>query len=198
MPPEQIKHLEFIQNVITRMNTNSFQLKGWMVTIVTAVLALAATTKNPFIILVGLIPITILWGLDAYYLWQERKFRGLYKNVVSGIARNPPTIELLSMDASSYFSEQNSYKNALISPKIAYLYGPIITFIALVFVVGLLCWLYCPTSPIGAAKASPTKTSTLLPVKDSKKACNALFSEAVKPKGLINGSRFSLATPPRS
>ncbi len=27
MSPEKIKHLEFIQNVITRMNTNSFQIR---------------------------------------------------------------------------------------------------------------------------------------------------------------------------
>jgi hypothetical protein len=26
---EEVKHLEFIQGVITRMNTNSFQMKGW-------------------------------------------------------------------------------------------------------------------------------------------------------------------------
>lgn len=27
MEPDKLKHLEFIQNVITRMNTNSFQIK---------------------------------------------------------------------------------------------------------------------------------------------------------------------------
>lgn len=30
---DRIKYLEPVQNVITRMNTNSFQLKGWMITI---------------------------------------------------------------------------------------------------------------------------------------------------------------------
>lgn len=41
MADEQLKHLEFIQNVITRMNTNSFQIKAWAVTIVSALLAIA-------------------------------------------------------------------------------------------------------------------------------------------------------------
>jgi hypothetical protein len=31
MPSEKIKHLELIQAVVTRMNSNSFQMKGWMV-----------------------------------------------------------------------------------------------------------------------------------------------------------------------
>jgi hypothetical protein len=39
----KIKHLEFIQGVITRMNANSFQIKGWSVTITAALLALYAS-----------------------------------------------------------------------------------------------------------------------------------------------------------
>ena len=31
MKDDKVKHLEFIQNSITRMNQNSFLLKGWMV-----------------------------------------------------------------------------------------------------------------------------------------------------------------------
>lgn len=32
----KIKHLEFIQNIINRMNLNSFQIKEWMIMIVSA------------------------------------------------------------------------------------------------------------------------------------------------------------------
>jgi len=38
----QIKHLQLIQDVITRMNSNSFQMKGWMAAIMSAILALYA------------------------------------------------------------------------------------------------------------------------------------------------------------
>jgi len=37
---ETMQHLEFIQNVITRMNTNSFQIKGMAITIVSALIAI--------------------------------------------------------------------------------------------------------------------------------------------------------------
>ena len=51
MQPEQIKHLEFIQNVITRMNTNSFQIKGWSIVIVSALMAIYASTQNNYFFL---------------------------------------------------------------------------------------------------------------------------------------------------
>lgn len=71
MSQPNIKHLEFTQSVITRMNTNSFQLKGWTVTIVAALLAIFASTKNELFILVSLFPVCVFWTLDSYYLMQE-------------------------------------------------------------------------------------------------------------------------------
>jgi len=53
MSPEKIKHLEFIQNVITRMNTNSFQIKGWCIVIASALLAIFASTKDNYFFLVA-------------------------------------------------------------------------------------------------------------------------------------------------
>ena len=50
------QHLTFIQGVITRMNTNSFQIKGWTITIVSALLALYANSFNVIYIFVAIIP----------------------------------------------------------------------------------------------------------------------------------------------
>jgi hypothetical protein len=87
MSDDKIKHLEFIQDIITRMNTNSFQMKGWMVVVVSALLAIYADKQNGLYVLFALLPTFIFWGLDSYYLQQERKFRGLY-NDVAGISEN--------------------------------------------------------------------------------------------------------------
>ena len=67
MSSEKIKHLEFIQNVITRMNTNSFQIKGWCIVIVSALLAIYASTKNNYFFLAAVFPSITFWILDAYY-----------------------------------------------------------------------------------------------------------------------------------
>lgn len=78
---QKIKHLEFIEGAINRMASNSFAMKGWMLTIVAALLAIYADSnpKNSLYILIAIFPTIMFWLLDAYYLYIERKYRDLYK-----------------------------------------------------------------------------------------------------------------------
>jgi hypothetical protein len=124
MSSDQIKHLEFIQDVITRMNSNSFQIKGWMVTIVSALLAIYASTTNKNFVLVAILPSMIFWFLDTFYLCQERKFRGLY-NDTAGITKKN-TIVLFAMPVNLYVDGQYSYWNVFRSVTIILLYLPVI------------------------------------------------------------------------
>ncbi len=78
---DTIEHLKIIQGVISRMAQTSFILKGWMITIVVAVLGLSVAATNHSFGLLSLFPVLVFWGLDAYYLRQERLFRGLYELV---------------------------------------------------------------------------------------------------------------------
>ena len=77
----KLTHLQMVQAVITRMAGNSFLLKGWSVTLVSALLALAADKSNRTFALVGYLPVLMFWALDAYFLRQERLFRALYDTV---------------------------------------------------------------------------------------------------------------------
>ena len=43
----KIKHLEMLQNTITRMSGNSFLLKGWTVTLMTGIFVLSDKDSNP-------------------------------------------------------------------------------------------------------------------------------------------------------
>lgn len=124
MTDDKIKHLEFIQNVITRMNINSFQIKGWAVTIVSALLAVYASTKNDCFILVSIFPVIVFWFLDTYYLTQERRFRGLY-NDVAGISENPKQLKSFEMRPDLYTGGKYSYWNVFISITIIKLYLPL-------------------------------------------------------------------------
>ncbi|WP_048340901.1 hypothetical protein [Clostridium novyi] len=79
-----IKHLEFLQDIIKRMANNSFKIKGWTITLVTAILGLLAT-KNLLTlkyISILIIPILGFAMLDAYYLRLERIFRKKYNEFV--------------------------------------------------------------------------------------------------------------------
>ena len=75
------KHLEMIQDCISRMARNSFLLKGWTVTLVSALAALAAKDSDVHFLITACFPVLMFWVLDAYYLWQERLFRKLYDDV---------------------------------------------------------------------------------------------------------------------
>lgn len=77
----KIKHLEMIQNIINRMATNSFLVKGWCVTLVAALFALSSGSGNLRFTILAYFPTIMFWTLDGYYLWQERLFRGLYDYV---------------------------------------------------------------------------------------------------------------------
>lgn len=77
----KLKHLEFIQNIITRMANNSFLLKGWNITILAALIGLNKDGLDGKIIFIGFILILVFWILDAYYLSQERIFRARYDEV---------------------------------------------------------------------------------------------------------------------
>ncbi len=77
----KLKHLEMVQSVINRMANNSFMLKGWAVTLVAGIFVLAGKDTDKLYFLVAYIPVIVFWGLDSYYLLQERLYRGLYEKV---------------------------------------------------------------------------------------------------------------------
>ena len=77
----RLKHLEFIQNVIVRMGSNSFRLKGWSVVLVSALLVLISRACQTSATYIALLPVLVFWGLDAYFLSQERRYRALYDQV---------------------------------------------------------------------------------------------------------------------
>ena len=133
------QHLEFIQSVITRMNTNSFQVKGMAVAIATALLGVYATTSNIIFIFLGIFPTLIFWFLDSYYLQQERKFRGIYNDVAN--LKKIVEVKPYEMPIQKYtrkIDKQYSYLDVFISQTIFWLYFPMI---ALLVMCGTMLWL---------------------------------------------------------
>jgi hypothetical protein len=122
MDENKRKHLEFIQNVITRMNSNSFLIKGWAITLVSALFALAAKDANVKYVMVTYISIPIFWGLDAYYLSLERQYRKLYEEVS---AKNESAIDY-SMDASSHNKGNDTWLSTMFSGTVWSVYVTII------------------------------------------------------------------------
>ena len=76
-------YLQFLQNNIARMNTNSAQAKEWCVAIVAALLAIFSETKNELFVWICLLPVILFCILDTLYLQQEHKFVAMYNDYVS-------------------------------------------------------------------------------------------------------------------
>ena len=75
----RIRYLEAIQRVIDRLSNISFILKGWAVSLVAGIIALAASDANHGCVLIAFIPIVVFWLLDAYFLMMERQYRALFE-----------------------------------------------------------------------------------------------------------------------
>lgn len=119
----KIKHLELVQGVINRMANNSFLLKGWAVTLVAGIFALAGKDTDKLYFLAAYIPIIVFWGLDAYYLYQERLYRSLYDKV-----RHTDEDEIdFSLKATSqeFISDKNCYYSCLFSGTELWFYLPL-------------------------------------------------------------------------
>ena len=80
---EVIQHLQMIQGVITRMNSNSFSLRRWVLAFLLALIILISKTEvNELIVaLISSLIIMVLWCLDSFYLWQERGYVALYNKI---------------------------------------------------------------------------------------------------------------------
>lgn len=89
MTEDERLYLQFLQNNISRMNTNSSQMKGWCVAIVAALFALYADKNNPLFVWICLFPVLMFCILDSFYLQQEHKFRRLYDDFVDGKETKP-------------------------------------------------------------------------------------------------------------
>lgn len=141
MSEEKSQHLEFTQNVITRMNSNSFQIKSWNITLVSAIFAIYATNQNPYFVLVAVFPTIMFWFLDAYYLGQERKFRGLYNdiagvpNIADGVTLKVKEIKTYEMRPDLYDEAKYSYWRAFFSGTVAGSYGPMAAIILVIFFI---------------------------------------------------------------
>lgn len=125
---EKLKHLELIQGVINRLSTNSFLLKGWSVVLVSALFALAAHESRAAFAYLAFIPAIVFWGLDGYFLWQERLYRVLYDRV-----RSQPNSEIdFSMDTRSFRNSAWDWPRAVVSRTLLAFHGVLLLAIIIV------------------------------------------------------------------
>lgn len=119
----KIAYLGFIQGVINRMANNSFLIKGFTITLISA---LVATLNNKFYFI--FILSILFWILDTYYLHQEKLFRKLYDKVINGVEPN----DSFSMNTKKYENEVDSFLKVMMSKTLSFFYGGLLIVLVII------------------------------------------------------------------
>jgi hypothetical protein len=131
MIEHKLKHLEFIQRNITRMSTNSFLIKGWSITLLSALFALAQKESSKDYVFITYFAVPLFWYLNGFFLLHERKFRKLYDKVRE---KSENTIDF-SMDTEEFNTEKCTLISSIFSRTIWPIYLFMI-FISLLIMFG--------------------------------------------------------------
>jgi hypothetical protein len=129
-----IEHLKLIQGTIDRLGRNSFQLKAWTVILVSAIFALSENQAEPRYLWIGMLPVITFWGLDSYYLWQEKLFRALY----DGVREDKHDQQIhgqFSMDTSPHSSYVETWFRVLLNRTIFGFYAPLAITVCLISLI---------------------------------------------------------------
>lgn len=129
--PARIKHLEMIQTVVARLANEAALIRGWALTVSAAFFGFAAQSLSWRVAAVGMLPVIVFWGLNAYYLRAERQYRALFDRVRS----RDSNVQPFSMDARG--EQVQSWWNIIWSPTLRAFYGSIFVVGIILIVVGI-------------------------------------------------------------
>lgn len=130
MTNEEILHkeIDLIQGVINRMASNSFLLKGWLVSLIAVILALTKDTivasQLSYFGFILLLPVVVFWYLDAFFLHKERCYIKLYEWVIKN--RQTTLDNTYSLNYKKYENNVDSIFKIMFSTTLILFYGFIV------------------------------------------------------------------------
>jgi hypothetical protein len=129
---KKIKHLEMIQMTISKFDNNSFLLRGWAVTLVTAAIALNTKQSDKSFFLIAYLPIAVFWIFDGYFVSVKRRYLALYNHV-----RKLPDKKIdFSMDSKPFKKGKNTWKSG------CFAHFPLVFYGTLLFLVIVVSFFY--------------------------------------------------------
>ena len=132
-PQRVVEHLKMVQGVVTRMASNSAQMKTWAVSLVTAAFVFSGLSDDPhwLIGVGGCIPVIAFWTMDARYLHLERSYIKLYEAVVAGESVRP-----FELDYRLYVTSVGTVWSVAWSWSVCWFYGALlVVMIALLIIL---------------------------------------------------------------
>ena len=96
------KEIDLVEDAISRMAKNAFLIKGWCLSVLAFVFALAGKFSVGKLSFLLLVPVISFWWLDSYYLRLERLFRKRYEDVIRKRTLEHVWTDLYSMNLKPY------------------------------------------------------------------------------------------------
>lgn len=110
-------YLALIQEPIGRLSTASSVFKGFAATIVTGIAALSYSEIELKLLILSFIPILAFAALDVFYLRLEKRYRGLYNDILTG--KHPVNYSItLPTEKAALKRAKASVGHCLLSPSI--------------------------------------------------------------------------------
>ena len=130
------QYLGFIQDIISRLNNNSFQLKNFALLLITGCLGIYASNKESLLFPIAIILTFFFWWLDSFYLCKERRFRGLFEDAVKLDSSSKKMIYKISLDEYKSSKDKKFGRcNAFFSPTLFWFYFPLISVLIFLFLI---------------------------------------------------------------
>lgn len=144
MSSDKVKHIELVEAIIERMARNSFQLKGWAITLISLISVFATTEISNgwrFVVFgILLIPAISFWYLDAFYLSLERKYRILYARVLED--KIPPFCLDLKEIEYSHDEEKKTKLSCCVKAQCnLWFYGSLLSVILIFMIISVVYYL---------------------------------------------------------
>jgi len=125
------KELDIVEDIINRMATYSFMIKGWTITLVVISLLLSGTKYHHIL---AFVPWILFWYLDARYLHLEKCYRAQYDWLIKNRLTNDEN--LFRMNAKEQFKDDVAcIRQTMISWSLLSFYGLI--FLLIVSILAL-------------------------------------------------------------
>lgn len=145
MAPKDIllKEIDLLQDRIEKTEKTSFTIKGWTITLVTAVLALLPEAIDKHVIGLVVASATLaFWYLDAFYLKVDKSYKLKYNWVVENRMKSKDhCFELFPYNEKTFFDPSDPKRNIvpsipalMISKTLIVFYAPILV-LAVLYVV---------------------------------------------------------------
>lgn len=129
---ESEQYINLLQENINRMSSNSSNCKSWMLTIVSAILALGVSKEGlQNWAHLALLPAILFYLLDSFYLGIERRFIGVENNFIDAVKNGKDEKELLFAfkNGERWYTDSWNMIKAMFSISTILYYVPVIVFV---------------------------------------------------------------------